>query len=315
MCKDLCDDEEFIQDIVDHNPGVTREFDWPMAGDGAVVDSLHFHLDRHRAVYTTHNPPTTKEMTILLDTAEVEFSCLQFCMMRRPPSLKEFEKLVQNVEMTTSPGNPWKDIYPTNAEAFGWNGMYCSSTQLLEQHEAFLARWRALEFKPEMYPINPFIKPEAHKITKMQNKAYRIIHGVSITDNLISAWMYQHFSCKVVQNFDKNPIKVGFNPFKGGYRQLYQEFPDGAIESDKSSWDMTMQARLADYVSFSAMAQRSVDQLMKLAECTAEERRRSAVFDLRAEQEELHQLHLATCMKRHSSQCLRATYCPFLLAT
>ena len=53
--------------------------------------------------------------------------------------------------------------------------------------------------------------------------------------------------------------------------------------------------RIWTVLSF-AMAQRCVDQLMGRAERTEqEERRRTAVLDLREERDELDQLHLATC--------------------
>ncbi|APG75906.1 hypothetical protein 2 [Hubei sobemo-like virus 16] len=79
----------------------------------------------------------------------------------------------------------------------------------------------------------------------MLDKAYRIIHGVSIIDNLVARLLFGNQFDNLISNWSVLPSKVGWTPGQGGYKLLAKKYPY-SMSADKSAWDWTMQPWCVD---------------------------------------------------------------------
>lgn len=205
------------------------------------MDSLDFHITKFLKVKSTTCPPTDSELNRILSSVEDLLLPMRADFPTGPPVFDLYRLLVrQRVNFSTSPGLPYSQFYPTNADFFGWNG-FSFGPRLLETYADFIERWETLAHLPVMSPIHLFVKREPLKASKIGNKAYRLISSVGILDNLVAAWLYGKHQDAATSHVEGLPIKVGYSPVFGGYRSVLSAFPHGAMEADKSSWDWTMQ--------------------------------------------------------------------------
>lgn len=97
-------------------------------------------------------------------------------------------------------------------------------------------------------PIKIFIKQEPHKLRKLEEQRYRLIHGVSLVDCMLDRVLFGEM-CRNASHPNhilKTPCVVGWNPMRGGWRALALEFPDGGLSIDRTAWDFTVQEWLVE---------------------------------------------------------------------
>lgn len=163
----------------------------------------------------------------VINAIEVEWSIPDDFLQYR-----HFVRVVLNrIDWNSSPGFPLNRRYPNNGGLFGVNGRGMPSIERL-QDVWEMVQQRLSGGEPD--PIYLFIKPEPHKISKLNRK--RLISSVSVVDAIIDHMLFDEFNDAVVLASCFGPIKAGWTPFKGGWKI----FPSEGVSIDKTAWDWTM---------------------------------------------------------------------------
>lgn len=148
-------------------------------------------------------------------------------------SYNHFERIVCNLDWTSSPGYPWLHQHTTNAAFFEVKEGAPSKLALMRTWKLVQDRIR----DKTCDPIRLFIKPEPHKEKKLRNKAYRLISSVSVIDQIIDGMLFGEMNDRVKDSYIDVPGKVGWSPYVGGWKIMPVE---GNISLDKSAWDWSV---------------------------------------------------------------------------
>lgn len=99
------------------------------------------------------------------------------------------------------------------------------------------------EDRIESDPIKVFVKQEPHKLKKLEEQRYRLIHGVSLVDSMIDRILLGAMmrNATMPNNLLRTPCVVGWNPARGGWRSLVSNFSSGGFSIDRTAWDFTVQ--------------------------------------------------------------------------
>nr|QUS52862.1 hypothetical protein 2 [Hypera postica associated sobemovirus 2] len=90
-------------------------------------------------------------------------------------------------------------------------------------------------------PIKLFIKDEPHNLKKAAEGRFRLIHSLSLVDQMVDRILFYPWYAVELKNVMKTTQKTGWSPIPGGYQALVEIFPeDESIAVDKSLWDWTM---------------------------------------------------------------------------
>ena len=160
-----------------------------------------------------------------------------------------FKTLVdETLDPTSSPGHPWMRYGSTNSEVFKYCPLRGYTSRLDELKNSVEIRVGTLLTQPDMDVINLFIKPEPHKQKKVDSKMWRLISGISVTDQLVAQMLLWDM---LVETSDCPGIHgnlIGWGLFQfGGTSFLRSRVPREHLQSaDKSSWDWTMQEWTAE---------------------------------------------------------------------
>lgn len=102
---------------------------------------------------------------------------------------------------------------------------------------------------PVADPIKVFVKQEPHKVGKLQEGRLRLIMSVSLIDALVDRLLFMRLAHRVVRNYHKTNIMIGWTPLMGGYRHLDVLFGGApTISIDKKAWDWSVPKWLLDLV-------------------------------------------------------------------
>lgn len=145
-----------------------------------------------------------------------------------------FERVVRELEWTSSPGYPYMHQFASNGAMFAVQEGVPSRDRIQMVWE--IVQRRLVERTSD--PIRLFVKQEPHKLKKINNKAYRLISSVSVVDQLIDAMLFDTMNQSMVDNLCRIPSKVGWGPHVGGWKMVPA---CGFVSLDKSSWDWTVQ--------------------------------------------------------------------------
>jgi len=152
-------------------------------------------------------------------------------------SRSHFNRVLEKIEMTSSPGLPLLHYAPTNGALLknsdgSWNQSNCDLLWAMVQDNLV---------NKKADPIRIFIKPEPHKRQKIESKAYRLIMSVSLVDQVIDHMLFGEMNQKMIDVFGSIPSMVGWSYTHGGWRLI----PPSNYGYDKSAWDMTKRSWLA----------------------------------------------------------------------
>lgn len=151
-------------------------------------------------------------------------------------SYEHYERVVQDLDWTSSPGYPYLLNAPTNGSFFQvQNG--------IPSEEAKHRVWQLLTQRlldRSCDPIRLFIKPEPHKVAKIETGRFRLISAVSVVDQIIDSMLFGEMNKNMVRHCLEIPSKFGWSPYVGGWKVV----PQKGLAIDKSSWDWTMQGWL-----------------------------------------------------------------------
>lgn len=103
---------------------------------------------------------------------------------------------------------------------------------------------------PVSDPLKVFVKQEPHKVEKLEQGRLRLIMSVSLIDSLVDRLLFMRLAYRVVRNYHKTNIMVGWTPVMGGYRHLGMMFPGKTISIDKKAWDWSVPRWLLERVMY-----------------------------------------------------------------
>lgn len=160
--------------------------------------------------------------------------------------------VAKHLDMSSIPGACiLRQLGTTNREVF----QYDPETQTISQERFLLVYGTLVERINSLFdsvisdPIYTFIKPEPHKLTKIQEGRYRIISGVSLIDNLVDRILFQKLVEKIMENLGRHPIAVGWNPIVGSQTfYAVMGHHDQYLSLDKSHWDWSVHPWLIEAV-------------------------------------------------------------------
>lgn len=217
---------------------VSKGYAWPTFGGDAELRSLALHCTKYRGL-RDDGPALAIERQILLKAE----GCYRTCKWEVDPdfmSRAHFERVLPNIVWDSSPGFPYMQRSPTNKQFFHYDGENCS-----EQMKQYV--WEIIEQRladrSEADPIRLFVKPEPHKIEKIQQGRLRLISSVSVVDQIIDHMLFDNMNDALTKNWIDVPSKVGWTALKGGWK-IIPMTPQ--LATDKSSWDWTVRPWLIE---------------------------------------------------------------------
>nr|QZZ63363.1 hypothetical protein [Leuven Sobemo-like virus 3] len=182
------------------------------------------------------DPPSDKIRNMVLLRAESVFDPLYWEIPADFCSYSHYLRVLDKLDMSSSPGYPYMRRSPTNAILFrvDENGV--------KSEESVNYVWQVVRQRldgfTEADPIRLFVKQEPHKLIKIEQGRYRLISSVSVVDQIIDHMLFDEMNDKIVKSWLENPIKIGWSSLNGGWKA----FPPGKrFAIDKSSWDWTVQ--------------------------------------------------------------------------
>lgn len=142
--------------------------------------------------------------------------------------------------MTSSPGYPYMLQYNTNALFFGAEEGQFDEGRLEAIYQIVCEQIRTRSSDP----IRLFIKPEPHKRSKVEKKAYRLISSVSVVDQIIDHMLFDEFNDNLQTYHLYQVPQIGWAPIKQGWMRM----PTTGVAMDKSGWDWSVRPWLLDFV-------------------------------------------------------------------
>lgn len=156
-------------------------------------------------------------------------------------SFSHFERVVKDLDWTSSPGYPWLLQHTTNAAMF-------EVKEGEPSQRALNSVWNVVRSRldtREVDPIRLFVKPEPHKERKLRDKAYRLISSVSVIDQIIDGMLFGEMNQAIIDHYIEVPGKVGWSPYVGGWKIMPVL---GNVSLDKSAWDWSVNAWIVQEV-------------------------------------------------------------------
>lgn len=144
-----------------------------------------------------------------------------------------FERVILGLDWNSSPGYPYLLKWSTNRDMF----------EVRDGKPSVAAKQRAWDMVMQRLlvedadPVRLFVKPEAHKQSKLDSHRYRLISSVSVIDQILDHMLFGVMNQNMIDNYMLIPSKVGWSPYKGGWKIV----PAGKmVATDKSAWDWTV---------------------------------------------------------------------------
>lgn len=152
---------------------------------------------------------------------------------------ENISEVLEDLDWNASPGYPYVLNSSTNRSFFRVTreGKTCAYSHNLA--------WQLVEERLKTRGVDPirlFIKPEPHKMEKIQTGRFRLISSISVVDQIIDHMLFDNFNAMLIKNYNHTPIKVGWAPVIGGWRTVQKCL----WSTDKSSWDWTVTPWLLD---------------------------------------------------------------------
>jgi len=219
--------------------GFEDDFRWPDTDIAAIDDSLCYHSRKQQSSIERLDIESLKSTNFIVDQLELAYQKTKIEYRGWPQDYAKFIR--DSVDWNASPGWPWKRNYPTNRDLFLFDGVQCDPLRVAMVEMAVRQRWLDLITGPKSDPIYCFVKPEPHKISKVQKKSWRLISGVGLTDTLVDRILYGDWLDAMIKNWAEIPSKAGWTPSGGGFLWMAKTFRGRKpVSIDKSAWDWTV---------------------------------------------------------------------------
>lgn len=90
-------------------------------------------------------------------------------------------------------------------------------------------------------PIQVFVKPEPHKLSKLKDGRLRLISAIGFEDTMVDRILFHDLAETVVATTGKTPSMIGWVPIRGAWRAFRNRLPREVLCLDKAAWDWTVQ--------------------------------------------------------------------------
>lgn len=200
--------------------------------------SLHFHSRQRQG--TRKDGPVGFERQLVMDNVVAAYEAAAWTIPDDFMTCAHYERSLLKLDWTSSPGYPYLMRNPTNGDLFGVvNGV---PDQAKKMHVWDIIQQRLKD--RDCDPIRLFIKPEPHKLKKLENGKYRLISSVSVIDQLIDHMLFDMMNDKLCEEWPFVPSKIGWSQALGGWRSM--PYGKGWLALDRSAWDWTVQIWLIE---------------------------------------------------------------------
>lgn len=206
----------------------SRGMGWPKFGHQAEMKSLVYHVTRREGLRS--DLPTFTAYAHIMANVQREYEPAKWEIPEDFFTFSHFQRAVNQLDWTSSPGYPWMNQAPTNSILFRVKDGVPDPARIEEMWQFCL-----MQVSQRMSdPIRLFIKPEPHSQEKLRNHRYRLISSVSVLDQLIDYMLFGEMNEKIIENCLDVPCKGGWSVFNGGWKMA----PVGGVMAlDKSGWD------------------------------------------------------------------------------
>ncbi|APG75771.1 hypothetical protein 2 [Hubei sobemo-like virus 29] len=216
-----------------------RGYGWPKFGHAAELRSLHYHASLRDK--TRSDGPSREAREAIVQGVAEQYSSATWSIPEDFLQFSHFERVVKNLDWTSSPGYPYMRRAPTNRILFNVNSIGVPDPDKVSW------MWEVVQNQIRdrvSDPIRLFIKAEPHKLKKLEDGRYRLISSVSVVDQLIDHMLFGDMNESLVENWLNVPSKIGWSHLWGGWRSIPRDW----VAVDKSSWDWTMQSWVCEMV-------------------------------------------------------------------
>lgn len=148
---------------------------------------------------------------------------------------------------SSTPGSPYKNLFPSNAEALAQNGLQLVipiiidriikiNSMSLEEIEHLIATkdYATLLGDNLIDLISVFVKNEPHTLSKKEAKRWRLVCAVSLVTQFIERMLYTPMYDAQINDWVTSPIKIGIG-FNEEVEEFVSDLPFCAGTSVKSS--------------------------------------------------------------------------------
>jgi len=135
-----------------------------------------------------------------------------------------------NMDLSNSPGWPWKQRFRTKAAA-------------IEQAPEEVRKLWQYPSRDARIVWHGFRKKEILPIAKAAEKA-RLVTGAPVDLAVLGARLYEDMNERMTSQHTMTHSAVGMSKFHGGWDRLARKFPGGVTEADAKQWDSGMTERL-----------------------------------------------------------------------
>lgn len=178
--------------------------------------------------------PTHDERKLILCQS---YKAYQAAKWRLPEDFLQkthYERVVCELDWNSSPGYPYMLRAPSNKDLFG---VQDGKPDIVKVNYIWqIVEERIKQLSPPDH-VRLFIKPEPHKIRKLENERYRLISSVSVVDQIIDHMLFGEMNKQLIANWSRVPNKAGWSPVGGGWRHMPRE---KWLAIDKSGWDWSV---------------------------------------------------------------------------
>lgn len=219
---------------------VAQAYGWPCFGGEAELRSLAYHVGLRDGI--RKDGPSQSARTMILERTEESFLSAKWSIPDDFLSYEHYVRVVGNLDWGSSPGYPYMRRHPTNRDMFAVVDGVPAEQRLLHVWDIIQDRLR----ERDSDPIRLFVKPEPHKIKKLQDGRYRLISSVSVIDQILDHMLFGEMNSSLIANWPFVPSKAGWNQYQGGWRMMPSSGKWMAL--DKQSWDWTVQMWILEMV-------------------------------------------------------------------
>lgn len=138
--------------------------------------------------------------------------------------------------MQSSPGIPYNKMGPTNADVLGWDGFQFDYYRKMYMWSEVQ---KILEGKgPEFY-IKVFVKPEPHKVEKLEQHRERLIMACPLSYQIVWQMLFAFQNDLEIEKSYHIPSQQGIVIPHGGWKLYYQQWKKLGYDVglDKRAWD------------------------------------------------------------------------------
>lgn len=211
---------------------------YPGEGNKAdETDSLIVHSNDYFRPSASLTPPPKNLINKALNYLERSYGPVVWILPDNFDSKENFERLLYNLEMSSSPGYPYMKEYPTIGEWLKFNGVTFCPTQVerlwVDVLNVMSGDWQ--------HVLRVFIKQEPHKLNKVEEGRWRLIMASSLAVQMVWHMLFSYQNDKEIEQCYRIPSQHGIVLVKGGWKEFQRQWDRKGLNSglDKRAWDWT----------------------------------------------------------------------------